>query len=352
VCLHKAWSADTVETSKSAGVVGFHHELLVLVATQWFLLSGAIAWLVFHAANNRQPQVLAGLLMVLVLLGMTLCTVVYVLREHRRKVSAVAAMSPGMEEDRSANASHSPPDVARLDYHAPTQQNDRTQEKEGQAMELASMTSSFPLPADLNRLSLTSFKSHRSSAKSSHDSHEPEDSLSLSGNYVGKLWSDGDGSLGRGSILKESMDMESQWSINRILSDKSIKHRVVFEEMPNRSSRGRWRLLFPSLAEASTFSPTASATSAASVKRLGSSFVFESEEDVQLKMARDIQCHGQHLAVQTGPPLSPSASMRSQTSFLSIPDEEARRRPSSSSAMSDISSFEKRSKSRQSSFGS
>ncbi|CAE7415843.1 unnamed protein product [Symbiodinium pilosum] len=214
------------------------------------------------------------------------------------------------------------------------------------------MTSSVVLSADLNRLS---FKSHRSSARSSGGTRDQEDSLSMSGNYLGKLWSD-DGSVSKQSVLKQGVDsMDSEvFSVTRLMSDKSLKQ-VVFDEIPVRSSRGRWRPLFPSLAAESLYSPSASMScSVASVRRLGSQkFIFESEEDAQRSLAQDIKSHGQHLAVRTAPQLdrspSPSLSMKSQNSHLSLPDpaKENFRRPSTnSSAMSDVSDSRKEGASR------
>ncbi|CAE7028575.1 unnamed protein product, partial [Symbiodinium natans] len=326
--------------TKVAGHGGFRWELLMLLATQWSLVSGALAWLVFHAVNQRRPQVMAGLLAILALLALLLCTVVNVLREHRRRVKVIsgtsvtaAPPSPKAEERPAA------PDV---DLRNDETLHGRTE------MELSSMTSSVML--DLNRLS---FKSHRSSARSSARSstHDQEDSLSTSGNYLGKLWSD-DGSVSKQSVLKQGVDsMDSDIFVGQSVSDKSDKSlkQVVFGEMPIRSSRGRWRPLFPSMAE-STFSPSASMScSVASVRRLGSQkFVFESEEDAQRSLAEDIKSHSKYLclAVQTSPKLDRSASpclsglsMGSQKSHLSVPEaaKEAYRRPSTTSAMSDVS---------------
>lgn len=42
--------------------------VVAAVVTQWFLLCGALAWLVIHAANRRIPQIIAGLLAVLAVL--------------------------------------------------------------------------------------------------------------------------------------------------------------------------------------------------------------------------------------------------------------------------------------------
>eukprot|EP00439_Symbiodinium_sp_Y106_P029645 s1613_g3.t1 len=63
----------------------------------WSLVSGALAWLVFHAAHQRRMQVIAGLLAVLALLALLLCTVAYVLREHRKRSKAEAR--PAKHED-------------------------------------------------------------------------------------------------------------------------------------------------------------------------------------------------------------------------------------------------------------
>ncbi|CAE7837209.1 unnamed protein product [Symbiodinium sp. CCMP2592] len=241
ICCQKDWSKD-LKGQAVAGHSGLYRELLVLLATQWSLISGALAWLVFHAAHQRRMQVIAGLLAVLALLALLLCTVVYVLREHRKR-SKVSWGAP----------SPNPKAEARPAKHEDFKRTDgaiRAQAPE--AVELSSMTSSVVL-ADLNRLS---FKSHRSSARSS-GTHDQEDSLSTSGNYLGKLWSD-DGSVSKQSVLKQGVDsMDSDmFSVEGLMSDKSLKQ-VVFGEMPIRSSRGRWRPLFPSLSE-SSYSPSAS----------------------------------------------------------------------------------------------
>jgi len=343
ICCQKDWSKD-LKGQAVAGHSGLYWELLVLLATQWSLVSGALAWLVFHAAHQRRMQVIAGLLAVLALLALLLCTVAYVLREHRKR-SKVSWGAP----------SPNPKAEARPAKHEDFKRTDgaiRAQAPE--AVELSSMTSSVVL-ADLNRLS---FKSHRSSARSS-GTHDQEDSLSTSGNYLGKLWSD-DGSVSKQSVLKQGVDsMDSDmFSVEGLMSDKSLKQ-VVFGEMPIRSSRGRWRPLFPSLSE-SSYSPSASMScSVASVRKLGSQkFFIESEEDAQRSLVQDIISHSQHLAVQTGPQLdrsaSPCLSMGSQKSHLSVPEAkeatEAYRRPTTSSALSDVSSRSK--PSQQSSFGS
>lgn len=341
ICYQKDWSHVK---SQAAGQSGLYWELLVLLATQWSLISGALAWLVFHAAHQRRMQVIAGLLAVLAMLALLLCTIVYVLREHRNR-SKVSSGAPTPNAKAEARPKHE--DSKRTEQERAL----RAQAPEAKAVELSSMTSSVGL-ADLNRLS---FKSHRSSG-----THDQEDSLSTSGNYLGKLWSD-DGSVSKQSVLKQGVDsMDSDmFSVEGLMSDKSLKQ-VVFGEMPIRSSRGRWRPLFPSLSE-SSYSPSASMScSVASVRKLGSSqkFFFESEEDAQRSLALDIRSHSQHLAVQTAPQLdrsaSPCLSMGSQKSHLSVPEakevSEAYRRPTTSSALSDVSSRSK--PSQQSSFGS
>ncbi|CAE7248097.1 unnamed protein product, partial [Symbiodinium necroappetens] len=254
-------------------------------------------------------QVIAGLLAVLAMLALLLCTIVYVLREHRNR-SKVSSGAPTPNAKAEARPKHE--DSKRTEQERAL----RAQAPEAKAVELSSMTSSVGL-ADLNRLS---FKSHRSSG-----THDQEDSLSTSGNYLGKLWSD-DGSVSKQSVLKQGVDsMDSDMFVEGLMSDKSLKQ-VVFGEMPIRSSRGRWRPLFPSLSE-SSYSPSASMScSVASVRKLGSSqkFFFESEEDAQRSLALDIRSHSQHLAVQTAPQLdrsaSPCLSMGSQKSHLSVPE--------------------------------
>eukprot|EP00931_Biecheleriopsis_adriatica_P047607 TRINITY_DN27464_c0_g1_i1.p1 TRINITY_DN27464_c0_g1~~TRINITY_DN27464_c0_g1_i1.p1 ORF type:complete len:439 (+),score=70.21 TRINITY_DN27464_c0_g1_i1:67-1383(+) len=68
--------------------------LLAAIATQWFLLCGATAWLALHAANRRGPQVVAGAIAVSVLLPLFVSTAVmaFFIQQRPRKVGNDAVL--------------------------------------------------------------------------------------------------------------------------------------------------------------------------------------------------------------------------------------------------------------------
>jgi len=63
--------------------------VVAAVVTQWFLLCGALAWLVIHAANRRIPQMIAGLLAVLALLVKATLSMLTLLRYYQLRSTRV-----------------------------------------------------------------------------------------------------------------------------------------------------------------------------------------------------------------------------------------------------------------------
>eukprot|EP00435_Cladocopium_sp_Y103_P058822 s62_g20.t2 len=99
----------------TAGQSRLHYQLLILLASQWSLLCGALIWLVYQASSQRHPQVIAGVVAVFILLILLLCSFVYLLHAQRKRLTtsvdlALASVDPQADwtPDRSYSSTRKP----------------------------------------------------------------------------------------------------------------------------------------------------------------------------------------------------------------------------------------------------
>ena len=308
----------------SPGQCKLQYQLLILLASQWLLLSGAIIWLVFHASSQRHPQVIAGVVAVMILLVLLLCSLVYMLQR-------TSAVKPQKEH----------PNVARI----------------SQASEDLALAS---VDADLTD---ESFVPARSPSLDRDIEQAVDTQISqisdTSDNFIGHVMS-GVGTAspsGRSSLrLKVRVDIEPD-DIEKQLSDESeVRHRnskksVDFEKEIYHSSRGRWRPLFPTFMVSSMSNPPTPTMSRTSMLSLGepmrrgnsirsSRFRFETEAEVEQCLEKEIKRHTLEVNSVLQRSTSPSPSLGSLPSMVSQQSGSKKvksSRASSSSGLTDTS---------------
>jgi len=310
------------------------YRLLVVLASQWCLLCGAAAWLVLNASNQRRAQVIAGLLALLALLSLLLCSLVFVFSQHKQKLKVSDLRAPPKEKQSADD-----------DDSRNTQI--RSSGASLEALDLDSMTSCAGLsrtntPKSLQQLqaqleveeaALADLADMAGTNSVSADSE-------FSDNFVG-------------NILTGQSDRSGALRCVKVAPLDSLDggcKQVVFKQVPLRSSEGRWRLLFPTCASAVLgASPTDTLTMSVGVDALGhrksgtTRFRFETDEEVEKSLEKEIDRH--HLEVEQDARFSRSASPSSSLCSQS-PGAQVRGCPSSSSGLSDVSG-----KSETSSFG-
>ncbi|CAK9103128.1 unnamed protein product [Durusdinium trenchii] len=282
----------------------YQYQLVVLLASQWSLLCGAITWLVLHVSMERQSQVIAGLLAVLTILALLLCNLVYMLQ--RRRFVHAAGETPKEHDAVASRTSHEIEDLA-----------------------LASMTPALETDVPLHSVQPTDLFEDGPAIR------PVQSDGGLSDNFIGHIMS------GRSTCLTNARPSD----IEKNVSDGSERQKknVEFHEEPHRSSRGRWRPLFPTMSSLA-MSPTASRGSMStglgeSLRRGGSKFKFETEAEVEASLRKEITRHTLDVDSVFKRGSSPSPSMTSQQSQISSSKKEGLKssRASSSSGLSDVS---------------
>jgi len=283
------------------------------------LLSGAIIWLVFHASSQRHPQVIAGVVAVMILLVLLLCSLVYMLQRN-------SAVEPQKEHPNVARISQASEDLALASVDA-------------------DLTDDF-MPA--RSMSLGRDIEQAVDTRISQISD-------TSDNFIGHVMS-GVGMAspsGRSSLrLKVRVDVEAD-DIEKQLSDESeVRHRnskksVDFEKEIYHSSRGRWRPLFPTFMASSMSNPPTPTMSRTSMLSLGepmrrgnsirsSRFRFETEAEVEQCLEKEIKRHTLEVNSVLQRSTSPSPSLGS-LSQQSGSKKVKSSRASSSSGLTDTS---------------
>lgn len=315
-CLSRVLQQDP---TGSPGQCKLQYQLLILLASQWLLLSGAIIWLVFHASTQRHPQVIAGVAAVMILLVLLLCSLVYMLQRN-------SAVEPQKEHPSMARISEASEDLALASVDADLTDN-------------FVPARSMSLGRDIEAVDTRSQNSD------------------MSDNFIGHVMSGIGSPSGRSSLrLKVRVDIETD-DIEKQLSDESeVRHRnskksVDFEKEIYRSSRGRWRPLFPTFMASSMSNPPTPTMSRTSMLSLGepmrrgnsirsSRFRFETEAEVEKSLEKEIKRHTLEVNSVLQRSTSPSPSLGSLPSMVSQQSGVKKvksSRASSSSGLTDTS---------------
>mmetsp|Transcript_84976 Transcript_84976/g.173286 ORF Transcript_84976/g.173286 Transcript_84976/m.173286 type:complete len:444 (+) Transcript_84976:77-1408(+) len=309
-CVYRILQKDPDGT---AGQSRLQYQLLILLASQWSLLCGALIWLVYHASSQRHPQVIAGVVAVFILLILLICSFVYLLHAQRKRLTTGVVEAPKEHPDMANQISNLSEDLA---FASVDPQGDWTPDR--------------------------SYSSGKPAIEVPDRSDDSDDALS--NNYVGHLMSHTSPKSARSSqrsnFLKVRVASADDLEDPEQFTDECEMRKQKSNEVL-RTSRGRWRPLFPTFMASSWQSPTMSRTSMLSLggeMKRGPSlrgFRFETEKEVEESLEKEIKRHTLEVNAVLQRSTSPSPSLGSVPSQQSSAKKAKSSRASSSSGLSD-----------------